>query len=143
MKFALITAAILATTATPVLAEDWHVYSGTAARAYLADVDSIVTADGVTTIRSASVPTALPAGDLTHSEATYQFECSAGKWRMTVSSDYEADGTREDYPEESAEWESIRPNTIPEYIKRMACDNSRSTGATYPSIQAFTQARRS
>lgn len=142
MKFTLITAVVLATAATPVLAEDWHTYSRTAARAYLADVGSIATADGVTTIRSASVPMTSPAGDLSHSEATYQFECSAGKWRMTMSSDYEADGTHEDYPEEGAEWETIRANTIPEFVKQMACDNSRSSGATFPSIQAFIEAGR-
>jgi len=142
MKFALITAVVLATTATPVLAEDWHTYSRTTARAYLADVDSIATAEGITTIRSASVPMTGEAGDLTHSEATYEFDCAAGKWRMTVTSDFEADGTHEDYPEEGAEWEAVRPNTIPDFIKQMACDRSRSRSTTFPSIQAFVQAGR-
>jgi hypothetical protein len=143
MKCALITAVVLATTATPVLAEDWHVYSRTATRAYLADVDSIATVDGVTTIRTASVPTTSPAGDLTHSEAVYQFECAAAKWRMTVTSEYEADGTHEEYPEEGVEWDSVRPDTVPDFVKQVACEDSRSSGTTFPSIQAFTEAGRS
>jgi len=142
MKFALTAAAVLAMVATPVLAETWHTYSRTSARAYLADVDSIVTVDGVTTIRSASVPMTSPAGDLSHSETTYQFECATSKWRTAGASEYEPDGTHEDYPEEGAEWEVLRPNTVPDFIKQIACDGSRSVGTTFPSIQAFIAAGR-
>lgn len=142
MKFALTAAMVLATVATPALAEDWHTYSRTTARAYLADVGSITVVENVTTIRSASVPMALPAGDLSHSETVYQFDCAASKWRTAGASDYEADGTHEDYPEEGAEWEALRPNTIPDFIKQIACDGARSTGATFPSIQAFIAAGR-
>ncbi len=102
MKFMLIAAVAMATVATPVLAENWHPYSRTAARAYLSDVDSIVVAEGITTIRAASVPMTSPPGDLTHSEETYQFDCAGGKWRTAGSSEYEADGTHEEYPEEAA-----------------------------------------
>ena len=141
MKFALTAAVVLATVATPVLAEEWHIYSRTAARAYMADVGSIATVDGVTTIRSASVPLTTPAGDVSHSEETYQFQCAASKWRTAGASEFEADGTREDYPEEGAAWESMRPNTVPDFIKQVACDNSRSS-ATYPTIRAFIEAGR-
>lgn len=142
MKLALMAAVALATTATPVLAETWHTYSRTAARAYLADVDSIATVDGVTTIRSASVPMTSPAGDISHSETTYQFECATGKWRTAGASEYEPDGTHEDYPEEGAEWETMRANTVPEFVKQIACDGSRSRSATFPTIRAFIEAGR-
>jgi hypothetical protein len=142
MKIALTAALVLSTVATPALAEDWHTYSRTAARAYLADVDSIVTVENVTTVRSASVPMTSPAGDLSHSETTYQFDCAASKWRTAGASEYEPDGTHEDYPEEGAEWETLRPNTIPDFMKQIACDGSRSAGTTFPSIRAFIEAGR-
>jgi len=142
MRIALTVALALATAATPALAENWHTYSRTAARAYLADVDSITVVEAVTTIRSASVPMASPAGDLSHAETIYQFDCANSKWRTAGAADYEADGTHEDYPEENAEWEALRPNTVPDFIKQIACDGSRSTGATFPSIQAFIEAGR-
>lgn len=143
MKFTLIAAAVLATAATPALAEDWHAYSRTAARAYLADVASITTVEGVTSIRAASVPMGTPAGDLSHSEETYQFECPAGKWRTAGSADYAADGSEDGaYPEEGAAWENLTSNTVPDFLKQIACDGSRSTGTTWPSIRAFVEAGR-
>jgi hypothetical protein len=142
MKYALIAAVALATMATPVLAENWHTYSGTDARAYLADVDSLVTVGGITTIRTASVPRTAPAGDLSHSEMIYQFDCPARKWRTAGASEYEPDGTHEDYPEDGAAWEALRPNTMPDFIKQIACDGSRSRSATFPSIRAFIEAGR-
>jgi len=142
MKFMLIAAVALATTATPVLAETWHPYSRTTARAYLTDVDSIVVADGITTIRTASVPMTSPPGDLSHSQETYQFDCAGGKWRTAGATEYEADGTHEDYPEEGAAWEALRPNTNPDFLKQIACDGSRSSGATFPTIRAFIEAGR-
>jgi len=142
MRIMLIAAAALATTATPVLAENWQPYSRTAARAYLTDVDSVVVADGITTIRTASVPMTAPPGDLTHTEETYQFDCAAGKWRTAGSSEFEADGTHEDYPEEGAAWEPLRPNTNPDFLKQIACDGSRSSSGSFPSIRAFIEAGR-
>jgi hypothetical protein len=142
MKFALIAALALATTATPVLAENWNSYSRTPARAYLVDVDSIVVADGITTVRSASVPMTTPAGDLSHSEETYQFDCAGGKWRTAGSTEHEADGTHTDYPEEGAAWEALRPNTNPDFLKQIACDGARSTATPFPSVRAFIEAGR-
>lgn len=144
MKFALTVAALLATAATPVLAEEWHAYSRTGTRAYLADVQSIAAAGGsVVSITAASVPLASPPGDLTHGEETYQFDCASGKWRTAGARDYAADGSLDgDYPEADAAWEDLRPNTVPDYLKQIACDGSRSEGATYPSIRAFVEAGR-
>lgn len=144
MKFTLIAAAVLATAATPVLAEDWHAYSRTGLRAYLADVDSINAAGGsAVSIRAASVPLSSPAGDFSHGQETYQFDCAAGTWRTAGATDYAADGSEDGvYPEENASWEPLRPNTVPAYLKQIACDGSRSEGATFPTIRAFIEAGR-
>ncbi|WP_439470713.1 surface-adhesin E family protein [Brevundimonas sp.] len=142
MKIALTAAAALILGATPALAEDWHAYSRTATRAYLADVASIATVDGVTTIQSASVPMTGAASETGHTQTIYQFQCDAGKWRTAGESEYAADGTHEDYPEEGAAWETLRPNTIPDFIKQIACDGSRSSTATFPTIRAFLDAGR-
>ena len=141
MKFAILAAAVLAT-ATPAMAEDWHSFSGTASRAYLADVDSIAAVGNTTAIRMASVPTAGRAGDLTRTETLYEFQCAARRWRTVGTVEYEADGTSEAYPEEGAEWEPLRANTVPDFVKQIACDGSRSTTATFPSIRAFIEAGR-
>ncbi|WP_420470359.1 surface-adhesin E family protein [Brevundimonas sp. FT23042] len=144
MKFAVLTTAALVVLATPVLAEDWHAYSRTGTRAYLADVDSIATVEGgFVAIRAASVPLAVAADDLTHGEEIYQFDCAGRKWRTAGATDFAADGSQDgDYPEEGAAWEPLRPDTVPDFLKQIACDGSRSAGTTYPSIRAFAEAGR-
>lgn len=142
MKIAMTIAGAVALAATPALAETWHTYSRTPTRAYLADVDSISTVDGVTSIQSASVRMSAPAGDTSHSRTVYQFQCETGKWRTAGESEYASDGTHEDYPEDGAAWETLRPDTIPDFVKQVACDGSRSTGATFPTIAAFIEAGR-
>jgi hypothetical protein len=129
--------------ATPVLAETWNPYSRTAARAYLADSDSIAVVDGVTSIRAASAPMNAAPGDLSHTRETYQFQCEAGTWRTAGLTEYEADGSEgETYPEEGAPWEPVRRNTVPDFLKSIACDGARAEGATWPSIRAFIEAGR-
>lgn len=144
MKFVLAATAALTMVATPALAEDWHAFSRTPNRAYLADVDSITSVPGgITSIRIASAPLNLPNTDLSHSEEIYQFDCGAGKWRTAGAKDFAADGSEDgDYPEENAAWEPVRPNTAPEFLKQIVCDGARSQGTTYPSIRAFVEAGR-
>lgn len=141
--FSLTALAALTGLAGPAFAENWNPYSRTEVRAYLADTDSIATADGITSIRAATTSMNSPAGDLSHTRETYQFQCSAGKWRTAGSTEYEPDGSEgETYPEDGAEWESIRPNTVPEFLKQIACDGARAQGQTWPTIQAFIAAGR-
>lgn len=143
MRSVLMGVVAAAVLATPVIAETWNPYSRTAARAYLADSDSITTVDGVTSIRAASTPMNAAAGDMSHTRETYEFRCSADKWRTAGATDYEPDGSEgESYPEEGAEWENIRPNTIPAFLKQIACDGARAEGATWPTVQAFIEAGR-
>jgi hypothetical protein len=142
MKFVLMTAAVLAV-ATPALAEDWHPYSRTSARVYLADVDSILTTGSTTSIRAATTPLGRPATDLSHGEEVYEFDCAGSKWRTAGAKDFAADGTLDgDYPEEGAAWEPLRPNTVPDFLKQIACDGTRASGTTYPSVRAFIEAGR-
>ncbi len=141
--FSLTVLAAAAGAAAPAFAENWNPYSRTEVRAYLADTDSITTVEGVTSIRAATTPMNAAAGDLSHTRETYQFQCAAEKWRTAGSTEYEADGSEgETYPEEGAEWESIRPRTVPEFLKQIACDGARAQGQTWPTIQAFIAAGR-
>ena len=144
MKRIWITVAALAAVATPAMAEEWNTYSRTAMRAYLADVASITpVSEGIVSIRAASVPLATPAGDLSHGEELYQFDCAGRRWRTAGAKDYAADGSADgDYPEENAAWEPLRPNTVPDFLKQIACDGLRSSAATFPSIRAFVEAGR-
>ncbi|MDQ8027885.1 MAG: hypothetical protein REJ23_04095 [Brevundimonas sp.] len=143
MKFLLLTATALMVVTTPAAAENWNPFSRSTARVYLADVDSISTSGAITTIRLASTPTGTPAGDLSHTQETYEFDCAGRKWRTAGSTEYNAAGAEDGaYPEEDGAWEPLRPSTLPDFLKQIACDGSRSTGATYPSIRAFIEAGR-
>ena len=133
----------VAMAATPAAAENWNPFSRTPSRAYLADVDSITTAEGITSIQSASTPMVADAGDLSHSRETYQFQCAEKKWRTAGAAEHGPDGAQLDvYPEEGAAWEEIRRGTLPDYLMQIACDGARASGQTWPTINAFIEAGR-
>jgi hypothetical protein len=127
----------------PAAAETWQAFSRSANNAFMADADSITTADGITSIAVATVPRAGESGDLSHSVETYQFRCDEGQWRTAGVVEYGPDGSEAgQYPEEDAEWEPLRRNTVPNYLKEIACDGARAVPPHWPSIQAFVEAGR-
>ena len=128
----------------PAAAETWQAYSRSVANAFLADADSIVTEAGITSIKVATVPRAGEAGDLSHSIETYQFRCDAGQWRTAGVVEIGPDGSEiGQYPEEDSPWEPLRRETMPNYLKEIACDGARAVPPHWPSIQAFIEAGRS
>ena len=142
MKIVFIGLAALAV-ATPVLAESWNAYSRTDSTLYMADVDSITQADGVTSMTSATVPKTGAAGDYSHTVETYQFQCAAKKWRTAGLVEYGPDGTETgNYPEVDAAWEPLRPNTNPEQLLGMACEGTRAAPPVWPSVKAYVDAGR-
>ena len=143
MKIATAAGVILLAFGGPAAAETWQAYSRSAANAFMADVDSIASEGGITSIKVATVPRAGEAGDLSHSIETYEFRCDAGRWRTVGVIELGPDGTEADrFPEEDAEWEPLRPNTMPNYLKEIACDGARALPPHWPSIQAFIEAGR-
>ena len=129
---------------TPASAETWNPFSRSANSVLMADTDSIVVSGDITSLHMATAALDGEPGDYSHSIETYEFQCAArGKWRTTGVIEYGPDGAELDrYPEEGMEWESPRAGTIPEYLKQIACDGSRSTPPLWPSIKAFVDAGR-
>jgi len=143
MKIAICMGAVALVLGGPVAAETWQAYSRSVANAFMADADSIVSEGGITSIKVATVPRAGEAGDLSHSVETYQFQCEASRWRTAGVVEYGPDGSEAgQYPEEDAEWEPVRRDTMPNYLKEIACDGARAVPPHWPSIQAFITAGR-
>ena len=129
--------------AGPASAESWQTYSRSAHNAFLAEVDGLVSGVGLTRIRVATVPRTGEPGDLSHSIETYEFQCTARKWRTAGVIEYGPDGSEiGQYPEEDAEFEPVRPETMPGYLKEIACDGARASPPHWPTIQAFIEAGR-
>ena len=124
-------------------AETWNSYSRSANNVFMADVDSIVQTGGVTAITIAMVPLRGDPGDYSHSLETYEFQCSGDRWRPAGVVEMGPDGAEMDrFPEEGAAWEPVRANTMPSYLKQIACEGARADPPTWPSVKAFIDAGR-
>ena len=127
----------------PAAAETWQAYSRSAANAFMADADSITTEGEITSMRVATVPLSGEAGDLSHSIETYQFRCAARQWRTAGVVELGPDGSEiGQYPEEDSPWEPLRRNTMPNYLKEIACDGTRVVPPHWPTVRAFVEAGR-
>ena len=143
MKRILVGAGVLLMAAGPAAAENWNSYSRSPNNVFMADVDSIAMVDGATSIVIAMVPLRGDPGDYSHSLETYEFQCGGNRWRPAGVVEIGPDGAELDrFPEEGAAWEPVRPNTMPDYLKQIACDGSRADPPTWPSIRAFIDAGR-
>lgn len=129
--------------AGPAAAENWNVISRTANNALMVDVDATAVTGEITTIPMATVPRRGEAGDYSHSVETYEFNCGAGQWRTVGIIEYGGDGAETDrIPEEGGSWEPIRANTLPDFLKQIACDGSRADPPTWPTVKAFVDGGR-
>jgi hypothetical protein len=143
MKIAALIGVVAFALGGPAAAETWQAYSRSVTNAFMADADSIVAEGGVTSIKVATVPRAGESGDLSHSVEIYQFRCDANQWRTAGVVEYGPDGSEMgQYPEEDAAWEPVRRETMPNYLKEIACDGARAVPPHWPSIRAFIEAGR-
>ena len=135
---------VLGLCAAPVAAETWHPYSRSTGTVFMADVDSIVVNGEVTTVLVATVARTGDAGDYSHTIETFEFQCGASsKWRTAGMVEYGADGAEMGrYPEEGAEWESIRAGTSPDFLEQIVCDGSRAQPPIWPTVRAFVDGGR-
>jgi hypothetical protein len=123
-------------------AQTWNIYSRSANNAFMADAESIVRTEDVSTVTIAMVPLHAEAGDYSHSLETYDFQCAQNRWRPTGVAEMGPDGAEvERFPEEGAEWEPVRSGTNPAYLKEVVCDGARSD-TPWASVRAFVDAGR-
>jgi hypothetical protein len=143
MKFAVLMGVAALAIAGPVSAETWQVFSRSPNNVYMAEVDGILVEGEISSIRVATVSGTGEADDLSHSIETYQFRCGSADWRTAGIVEFGPDGTEAgQYPEEGAAWESVRPNTVPAYLKQITCDGVRAVPPHWPTVQAFVEAGR-
>lgn len=135
-----VAAMLLAGTA---VAEDWHPFLRNADRVYLADVASLVVAADVTTMRIARI-TRKPssATDYSHVIDEYAFRCATNAVKAGETVEYGEDGTESDRYDDGGDWEAVRPDTLDEYAKAVACDGNRANPPTWPTLKAFMDAGR-
>ena len=139
----LVIGALAMALAGPAAAENWNAYSRSANNVFMADVDSIAETGGVTSVRIAMVPLRAEAGDYSHSVETYEFQCGRDRWRAAGVVEMGPDGAEGDrYPEEGAEWTAVRADTMPAYLKQIACDGARAAPPTWPTVKAWIDAGR-
>lgn len=143
MKTSLLCGAFLFVVAGPALAENWNTISRSPNNAFMVDVDAVVVNGDITVAPVATVPRRGEATDYSHSVETYEFKCGASQWRTVGIVEYGEDGAEaERIPEEGGSWEPVRPNTLPDYLKQIACDGSRANPPTWTSIKAFVDGGR-
>lgn len=143
MKTSLLCGALLLVIAGPATAENWNTVSRSPNNAFMAEVDGIVVTGDITVVPVATVPRRGEATDYSHSVETYEFKCGAGQWRTAGIVEYGEDGAEADrIPEEGGSWEPIRSNTLPDFLKQVACDGSRADPPTWTSIKAFVDGGR-
>ncbi len=127
---------------SPQPGSSWQVFSRSADRAYLADVGTISVIDDVTSISVARVSRRKPPGDFSHSVELYNFRCATNTLRLGETVEYGADGSETHRFDDGADWEPIRPDSVDDFVKGMACDGMRAEGAPHVSIKAFVEAGR-
>lgn len=143
MKASLAFAMALLVSAGPAVAENWNTVSRTPNNAFMVEVDAVSTVGEITVVPVATVPRRGEATDYSHSVETYEFKCGAGQWRTAGIVEYGTDGAETGrIPEEGGSWEQTRANTLPDFLKQIACEGARADPPTWPSIKAFVDGGR-
>lgn len=118
--------------------EEWGVFSSNDRTIYLIDMNGFKPVGDATSVRIARVPTQGATTLFVHRMDEYELRCRANQARMIAEVEFDDKGDEiERYPEADAEWENLRPTSLPAYFKAIACDNARPSGATADSIKTF------
>jgi len=135
---------IAAAAAVPTLvsAEEWHLFSKSAATGYLAEVTTIRKDGDTTIVTLARVPRrGLAASDLSHEVEEVAFRCEARQMKTLSSTEMNAAGAKgESFPGD-AEFEAVPARGLRDDLRQIACDNAR-VPETFASVQAYIEAGR-
>lgn len=122
--------------------QDWHPFSRSAVRIYMADMMSIVAEGDVQRVTLAVLPLEGAAGDYTHNEEVVEFRCASQQSRSTASIEFGADGSQEARYDDASEWEAYNPNGRDGFLSGLICEGNRAPPPTWPSIKAWVDAGR-
>ena len=123
-------------------AQDWHPFSRSTARIYMADMKSIVVEGDVQRVTLAILPLQGAAGDYTHNEEVVEFRCGAQQSRSTTSIEYGASGAEEARYNDASTWDAYTPNGRDGFLAGLVCDGNRANPPTWPSVKAWIDAGR-
>lgn len=143
MKVSVLFAAAGLVMASPAVAESWNIVSRGPNNAFMVDVDAITVSGEITSMPVAAVPRLGASTDYSHSVEIYEFRCADGHWRTAGIVEYDENETEINrISEEGGNWEPSRLNTLPGFLKQIACDGVRAVPPTWPSIKVFIDSGR-
>lgn len=122
--------------------QDWHPFSRSAVRIYMADVKSLTLEGDVTRVTVAKPPLQGEAGDYSRAEEVVEFKCGAKQSRSTTETEYGPDGVRIDQYEDPSPWEPYGETSRDAFLAAIVCDGERAPAPTWPSIRAWVDAGR-
>ena len=122
--------------------QDWHPFSRSALRIYMADVKGISTVGDVTRVSVAKPPLQGAAGDYSYAEEVVEFKCALKQSRSTTETEYGPDGTLVDQYEDPSPWEAYSETSRDAFLANVVCNGERAPPPTWPSIRAWVDAGR-
>lgn len=123
-------------------AQEWHPFSRSAVRIYMADIKGLAATGDVSRVTIAVVPLEGAAGDYTHAEEIVEFRCAAKQSRSVAALEFGADGAQSDRYDDASDWEAYSPNGRDGFLAGLVCDGNRASPPLWPSIKAFIDAGR-
>lgn len=119
-------------------ASQWQEVAASADKTYLADTANIRDAGDSKIVQVAVVPRTGAASDYSHAINQYAVRCSTNEFQVGVETFYGTNGAQEDrYADDAAPWDPIRPGSLAEGLKEIACDGGSSIAMPYDTVRAF------
>lgn len=122
--------------------QDWHPFSRSAVRIYMADVKGLITVGDVTRVTVAKPPLQGDAGDYSHAQEVVEFKCAIKQSRSTTETEFGPDGSQIDQYEDPSPWEPYSETSRDAFLAGIVCDGERAPAPTWPSIKAWVDAGR-
>jgi hypothetical protein len=122
--------------------QDWHPFSRSSLRIYMADVKGISTVGDVTRVSVAKPALQGEAGDYSYAEEVVEFRCAIKQSRSTTETEYGPDGALVDQYEDPSPWEGYSEASRDAFLASVVCDGERAPPPTWSSIRAWVDAGR-
>ena len=124
----------------PASSEEWVQFSNNERTIYLIDLKSFGAVEDTAPVRIARVPTSGGTSVFSYRIDEYEMKCRGNQARMMAEVEFDDTGNEVDrYPEADAEWETMRPASLPAYFKAIVCEGARPRHSSAPSIKAFIE----
>jgi hypothetical protein len=120
----------------------WKVFSRSGQSNYLIDLSSVRPEGEELRVSIARVANAGDAGNYAHVVDIFGIRCAAAETQVLSSTEVFEDGEGSETFETGEPWTAVRPRSLDEAIKDLACDDLVPSGAAHASIRAYIDAGR-